>query len=680
MPQFLDSITVDYNTSGVVLPTKQAGGDRTFRYVNFARYLAELPDADILDPTPANYTVTGLNSSQAGTFVPVSVLDQNYRKSGDTGFAGGSILVLGAYGGGNSSLQTVKEDRYSITCPTANGQVLELVLDNSVVQALKTNPFYNDIVSRAAYRAANVGNWRQLGTMTDDYFRESDILYNDEDGNYYVFNTEWWGNPPASVGYTDSTAANPTTVTLAAARKLWPGQPLALASHTGTGVLGGVKVNFGGSGYVTAPTVGFTGGGGSGATATANLTGTVVTSITINNPGSGYTSQPSVTFTPTSGGVGANATAFVSGVYPAGTFTVATVIDSTHFTVQLPPGATGGGTATTGTFTFSTLGRIGMRRASTLEGLATASGTNYNPAVCRGLWYPTVRKVGTGATAQWHIWGLASTGSFRHAVCTGTVPNWTGDDVVHSVNVSNGGSGYTGAPLVRIIGVGTGATAIANVSGGVVTSVTVTNGGSGYTTQPAVTFVATNGGAGAAGQADVGPGVPFITTGHGGGDHCVRQNPANGTWYMVMNESNTTTSMWTNTDITTETWTLLATEVFADAPKPTWGSTNVPDPNIAFVDGKMYLFYGANDNVNPTGIGMVQINPSTGKAIDSSLALIATTNWPSWAGATIPSDINFLRCPDGVDRIFGFCNNDPNDLTSDGPWGCLDLPAFSQLA
>lgn len=58
-----------------------------------------------------------------------------------------------------------------------------------------------------------------------------------------------------------------------------------------------------------------------------------------------------------------------------------------------------------------------------------------------------------------------------------------------TVTSGNGGSGYTSAPSVTLVGGGgTGATATATVSGGVVTGVTVTNAGSGYTTAPRVVF------------------------------------------------------------------------------------------------------------------------------------------------------------------------------------------------
>lgn len=72
-----------------------------------------------------------------------------------------------------------------------------------------------------------------------------------------------------------------------------------------------ITVIGGGSSYnpISPPAVLISGGGGTGATATANVSGGgVVTSITLNTPGSGYTSLPSVTIAPPGGG-GVTATA-----------------------------------------------------------------------------------------------------------------------------------------------------------------------------------------------------------------------------------------------------------------------------------------------------------------------------------------------------------------------------------
>lgn len=56
-----------------------------------------------------------------------------------------------------------------------------------------------------------------------------------------------------------------------------------------------IPVANGSSGYLSAPTVTITGGGGTGATATATLTNGVVTAITVTNGGTGYTLTPTIT-------------------------------------------------------------------------------------------------------------------------------------------------------------------------------------------------------------------------------------------------------------------------------------------------------------------------------------------------------------------------------------------------
>lgn len=74
-----------------------------------------------------------------------------------------------------------------------------------------------------------------------------------------------------------------------------------------------ITVTAGGSGYTSAPTVSFSGGGGSGAAATASISGGAVSVITITNRGTGYTSAPAVAFSG-GGGSGATATAVLLGL------------------------------------------------------------------------------------------------------------------------------------------------------------------------------------------------------------------------------------------------------------------------------------------------------------------------------------------------------------------------------
>ncbi|KAB0269071.1 phage tail protein [Microvirga brassicacearum] len=74
-----------------------------------------------------------------------------------------------------------------------------------------------------------------------------------------------------------------------------------------------IPVTTPGTGYTTAPTVAITGGGGTGATATAQVSGGAITGFTVTNPGSGYTTAPTITLTPVGGGSGGAAGVAVRG-------------------------------------------------------------------------------------------------------------------------------------------------------------------------------------------------------------------------------------------------------------------------------------------------------------------------------------------------------------------------------
>jgi prepilin-type N-terminal cleavage/methylation domain-containing protein len=75
--------------------------------------------------------------------------------------------------------------------------------------------------------------------------------------------------------------------------------------------LAGIAIINGGTNYSSPPSVTISGGGGSGATAEAVVSGGSVTAINITNSGSGYTSSPNVNIAPPSGG-GTQATASAS--------------------------------------------------------------------------------------------------------------------------------------------------------------------------------------------------------------------------------------------------------------------------------------------------------------------------------------------------------------------------------
>lgn len=94
-----------------------------------------------------------------------------------------------------------------------------------------------------------------------------------------------------------------------------------------------------------------------------------------------------------------------------------------------------------------------------------------------------------------NTWITANPGNFYAYLIPAAWDNTS--EVVGSVVITAGGTGYTTAPTVAFSGGGggTGATATATVAGGIVTGVTVTNPGSGYTAAPTVAFTGAGTGA-----------------------------------------------------------------------------------------------------------------------------------------------------------------------------------------
>ena len=83
-----------------------------------------------------------------------------------------------------------------------------------------------------------------------------------------------------------------------------------------------IVISNGGTGYTSAPSVTISGGGGSGAAATAVVSGGIVTPINIIDGGYGYTSVPTVTIAPPSSGTQGTATATLTTefLHPRGYF------------------------------------------------------------------------------------------------------------------------------------------------------------------------------------------------------------------------------------------------------------------------------------------------------------------------------------------------------------------------
>lgn len=128
----------------------------------------------------------------------------------------------------------------------------------------------------------------------------------------------------------------------------------ATATAALNGVVQTVTVGAGGSGYTTNPTVALTGGGGSGATAVSVISAGQVVGVTITNPGTGYTSAPAVAF---SGGGGSGATATAAILRFVSSVTVTN--RGTGYTSNPTVGFTGGGgTGATATASIGQQGAI----------------------------------------------------------------------------------------------------------------------------------------------------------------------------------------------------------------------------------------------------------------------------------------------------------------------------------
>ena len=89
---------------------------------------------------------------------------------------------------------------------------------------------------------------------------------------------------------TSITVNNPGSGYTSVPTVTFPARAISGTPTIGVGLITSIPVANGGSGYTSSPSISITGGNGTGATATANLTLGVVTSITVNNPGTGYTS------------------------------------------------------------------------------------------------------------------------------------------------------------------------------------------------------------------------------------------------------------------------------------------------------------------------------------------------------------------------------------------------------
>lgn len=300
----------------------------------------------------------------------------------------------------------------------------------------------------------------------------------------------------------------------------------ATANVTQVGTVETITVTNGGGGYSGTPVVQITGGGGSGATATAVVANGVVTGVTMVNKGTGYTGPPAVAIIAGSGA------------------TASTTLDTNGSVLSVSVLNSGSGytSAPTVTFTGGTPTTIATGTAVLSAG-RVVSITVTNP----GAGYtgpPAVVLTGggfvTAATAQANFSGVsvasvivgAVGGNYTYAPtvtfslpqvpggvrATGTATVDATSGVVTGIQLTNVGSGYTIAPTVTL-NAGSGATATAFLTGSSIASINVTAQGNNYVAPPTVKISPAPGfgGSGATGTATVvGGKVTGVTITNGG--------------------------------------------------------------------------------------------------------------------------------------------------------------------
>ena len=236
---------------------------------------------------------------------------------------------------------------------------------------------------------------------------------------------------------------------------LWDGTNLYAA---GT-VSPEVDITNSGLDYTFPPTVSFqTTGSGTGATWLATLENGSVSQITVVNPGTGFAATDLINLYITGGGSddSAVASANLSGPAVGGVSEVVITQGGNSYTGNASMFAAGGG-GSGASFALSIVNGV-------IESAAVINpGTGYVFAPTPGVFDPPN-----------HVLGLTGGTGFQGEIVIAF-------GQVLSLNVLSPGSGYVTPPIVKIIGDGTGAQAVAQISNGQVTGFVMQNYGSGYT-------------------------------------------------------------------------------------------------------------------------------------------------------------------------------------------------------
>jgi hypothetical protein len=465
-------------------------------------------------------------------------------------------------------------------------------------------------------RAVGVG-WRQLGSLTNDSLREYDILYNADDSKYYVFSTEQNGNPGPEYVYviTQTTPGASTLITFADPHELDIGGTYYLTisgcdvaalngSHAGCTIP---------SQYTILVPVTTSVGATAGSIAKENrwnilssVPSSSPTIVTLDRPhglaGNGRVYALTITGVTDTGATALNSTGPVGNEIPR------FVTAPTPTTISVSVTTTGA--ATTGQIAWvATSPMIGMRRATTPEGITAATGSDYISRVGTGHYFPTILKLGSGAASVWHMWGTVGAASMSRRRFSGTAPtgqNVFGSAVTQPHNV--------GDPQVK------------------------------YNPADGKYYMV---------------GVMKDT------------DPADNEHILYWTSDVTVDANWAI--IGSGVWQSDEPEWAAgNKPDPSllfYGGKAYLLFNARPTDGGGLVVSSTTAGWNA---GIVELNLTTGRAVGDVVRLQTYGSYASWQGGRVLADLVGLVCHDGVLRIFGACNGSM-DVQGSIAWGCLDI-------
>jgi hypothetical protein len=325
------------------------GGDQLALVSNDATSPLEVADQDFLTTTPSIVatTITGgatgdqlavhagtgnnsIDASSARTPMTLSL----YGGTG-TNTIKGSIAADFLYGGNGNN--TIKGDggndvihagagtssNDSIVGGSGSVTVFGGAGNDTITAGTGPSAIYGGSGNNTIYASDNA-TWLDGGTGGADTLILTTASADTLDGNtlYHTgsskssgVNLMHFSSATVNVGanLTLNNAAMPLTVSNLGGKNVNVQQLAQAATVTTASGVNTIAMGPGGIGYVS-PVVTITGGGGTGATAAATMSGGVITGIQLINPGSGFTTPPTVTITDAGGnGSGATATATILG-------------------------------------------------------------------------------------------------------------------------------------------------------------------------------------------------------------------------------------------------------------------------------------------------------------------------------------------------------------------------------